>query len=95
MEIVKAFGDPNILASEGEVHKRQRRAIAPAFRYATDSNSVHDALTSACSDRNLELVWEEATRVVGELVKTDAWAGGKSVSIPHIVDLTEKARRSS
>jgi len=43
------------------------------------------------SDRHNELVWDEATRVVDELVKTDSWAGGKSVSIPHAVDLIEKA----
>jgi len=47
-------------------------------------------LTVVFSDRHNELVWDEATRVVDELVKTDAWAGGKSVSIPHAVDLIEK-----
>jgi len=48
-------------------------------------------LTVVFSDRHNELVWDEATRVVDELVKTDAWAGGKSVSIPHVVNLIEKA----
>ncbi|KAH7098797.1 cytochrome P450 [Auriculariales sp. MPI-PUGE-AT-0066] len=69
--LMKPFGHPSILTSEGELHKRQRRAIAPAF-----------------SDRNMELVWSEAVRVVLELFKTDDWDGRSTVMIENITSLT-------
>ncbi|KAH7105180.1 cytochrome P450 [Auriculariales sp. MPI-PUGE-AT-0066] len=68
--VMKSFGDPNLVASDDEVHKRQRKAIAPAF-----------------TERNMQMVWDEAFRVAQGVFQTEEWCDKQRVSIDHALDM--------
>ena len=46
-----------------------------------------------CSDRNNELVWNDAMRIVDEMLQTDEWKGQARVKWDNIVHLTTQVRR--
>lgn len=92
-ELLATFGT-NILVTEGEEWKRQRKIAAPAFSEVCPvlcqghpSGDDRHLMHLCPPQRNNKLVWDESLRVVNDMFE-NLWGDKDAVELDHVLDIT-------